>query len=135
MLGFDFDSVQLWGSSGPDSRLLEGLDGAFGQIVVVEISVIFVSSVLAIWSFILKFGVGGGAEESPARIQNIQDAVNAGAVLAWLLVVGLSLSAMFEAWKADQQMLSLLSDSANFENRELFDVTWKEFLWRMTSKT
>lgn len=126
-LGFDPVAILKWKYFGAESPALEGLDSAFGQIIVVEFSVIFIVVVLATWA-----ALSGGED---VRQINIQDCINAGAILAWLLVVGLSLSACIASWGAKKRMRSLLSEARRSAGIQVEAVlTPEEWWWRIRRK-
>lgn len=132
LLGFDQQAVSDWGRDRAESLMFEGLDSAFGQIIVVELSVIFLVLVMAIWA-VLSWHSG---DPGDPRLLNIQDALNAGAVLAWLLVVGLSMSAWLAARRSSGKMRSLLLEArSNTRGKDQGVIVSKEESgWRMKSK-
>ena len=131
-LGFDPDIVTNWSYSGAESPMFEALDLAFGQVLVVEFSVMFIFAILIVW---VSISAPQSTAEA-ARQSNIQDGLNAGAVLAWLLVVGLSLSAWYAAGAAAKKMASLLLEprqGVGIHTRGV--LTPEESTWRMQPKS
>lgn len=87
-----------------------GIVSTLGQIVVVEISVIFVNVTIIIFAAWSKHS---GTERS----NSIIDALNAGALIAWLIVVGLTVSMAINANSCYTKMQARIREAALHSRR------------------